>query len=271
MLGNKSKGIIYILPALLGYLALYFVPFLIGLDHSMRENIFSNKFVGIDNYVGILEKQSFLLAFKNTVAFMAVGIPLIMLLSLILAYFVSKLENGKIKWMFIIPIVVPSAAVTGFFLKLFGTEYLNILNSDFSFIVLITIFVWKYLGYNFIIFLTGFKMLDKSVLEAADIEGAGEMNKLFKVVLPMLGNYTVFGLLIAIINSFGVFKEIYYMQGAYPTESLYLIQHYLNNTFDKLNFNYMATASNYTFIIASICGFMLIALDMRNRRRMGEL
>lgn len=271
MANDKSKGLIYVLPALIGYLALYFVPFLIGLNHSLRENIFSKKFVGITNYIEILHKQSFLLAMKNTIAFMIVGIPLIMLLSLLLAYFVSKLENGKIKWMFIIPIVVPSAAVTGFFLKLFGTEYLNILNSNLSFLVLITVFIWKYLGYNFIIFLTGFKMLDKSILEAADIEGANELTKLFRVILPMLGNYTVFGLLIAIINSFGVFKEIYYMQGAYPSESLYLIQHYLNNTFDKLNFNYMATASNYTFIIASICGFVLIALDLRNRRRMGEI
>jgi multiple sugar transport system permease protein len=142
------------------------------------------------------------------------------------------------------------------FIAIFGADKIDWLKSDYAYIVVIILFLWKNLGYNMILFMSALANIPTELLEVADVEGASELYKFFAIKLRYLSPTVLFVAILSLINSFKVFREVYLLTGDYPTDSLYTLQHFMNNTFNSLDYQKLSAAA----VIMAIAMVIIIAL-----------
>lgn len=271
---RKSNLIIFlfILPSFIGISVFYIVPYIICFINSM---FVGSTFVGLDNYVGLLKNNTFLLALKNTGVFTAVAIPLLMVISFLVALFLNSFK--KISSFFssalLIPVVVPIASlicvwqvifedygVVNAVLNSMGLNTVQFFNSEFSMLMIILIYVWKYCGFCVILFTAGLANVPQSMYESARLDGASPFKIITKITLPMISPTTFFVFLMAVIYSFKIFREVFALFGDYPNENVYFLQNFINNNYYNLNYPRLSAASIIlsVFIIIVLLVFFLI-------------
>lgn len=240
-----------------GFLLFYLFPFLYSFSYVLIDNPLRRQFIGMQNFAELFQNQYFLLGLKNTALFMAISIPLNMALSLGIAVLVSKKTrfNRWVSLIFLVPLVIPSAATAFFWQNLFGlhgvlNQFLanfgikgrDWLQEESGLAIMVLIFLWKNIGYNMALFISGLNNIPGQYYECASVEGAGRWWKFRRITLVYLAPTTFLVLIMSFVNSFKVFKEIYIMTGQYPPDSLYMLQHYMNNMFLSLNYSKLASA-----------------------------
>ena len=141
-------------------------------------------------------------------------------------------------------------------LSRFGAEAIDWLNGPYCLLVIVVLFLWKNLGYNMILFMAALNNIPKELLEVADVEGASAAHKFFNIKLRYLSPTVLFVAILSIINSFKVFREIYLLTGNYPYDGLYMMQHFMNNTFNNLDYQKMSSAA----VLMALVMVALIAL-----------
>ena len=215
---------------------------------------------------------SFQTAAKNTAIFSILAVPLAVVLSLGLALILECRIPCKswFRTFFLSPMMVPVASVVliwqvvfhrngtlNAMLAPFGWQPVDWLNAPgWCMMVIIILFLWKNLGYNMILFMAALNNIPKELLEVADVEGASAAHKFFNIKLRYLSPTVLFVTILSIINSFKVFREIYLLTGNYPYEGLYMLQHFMNNTFAQTDYQKMSTAA----VLLAIVMVALIAL-----------
>jgi len=283
----KHEDVIYLLllPSLFGLTVFYVAPFFISIYYALIDNAVSAQFVGLDNLIETWNNQAFRLGVRNTVFFMGVSIPLIMLVALVLAMALrpipTKVRRG-LMFFFLLPLVIPSGSVVNFWRSLlsingmlnrvlvnigvFSYPYdmpIDWLNSEHAMWFIIFIFIWKNVGFNMILFQAGLDFIPKDYYEYASIEGAGRIRQFFIVTLTYLGPTFLIVFIMSVVNSFKVFREIYLLTGTHPNFSIYLLQHFLNNQFANMNYQLMASASFYIFGVILVLVFILYWLQQK--------
>ncbi|WP_069649322.1 carbohydrate ABC transporter permease [Caloranaerobacter ferrireducens] len=268
---RKSKGFLFILPSLIGFSILYVIPFIGGLKYSVSRSGFDDTFVAFKNYNDVFKSNAFNLALKNTALFMGIAIPLIIIISFILALIIYEIKAPNfIKLFIILPMAIPSGTVAGFFRKVFGFGGFNLIDTEYAMIVVILIFIWRNTGYNLIIYLAGLSQLRKEIIEASMIDGANYFQRLWHIIIPLITPTTVFVGIVTIINSFKVFKDIFILQGSYPNPKIYMLQHYMNNKFRDLQYEKLTSAAYVFAIVIFAFAFLLFLLDKKHAKRVGE-
>jgi len=247
-----------ILPSLLGVLIFFLIPFGIVVYYSMINNPNTKQFVGLSNYIKLFSNNAFLAAAKNTGLFSAVSVPLALVLSLALAVMLERNIPGKsaFRTFFLSPLMVPTASVVlvwqvlfhnhgtiNQIIEHFGGHGVDWLKSSHGQIILICMFLWKNLGYNMILFMAALAGIPKDILEVAELEGAGRIYQFFHIKLRYLSPTIVFVLILSMINSFKIFREVYLLTGDYPYDKLYMLQHFMNNTFASLDYQKLSAAA----------------------------
>ena len=142
------------------------------------------------------------------------------------------------------------------FLALFGVERIDWLKSSQAQIVVVTMYLWKNIGYNMILFMAGLANIPRELIEVADIDGATPWFKFQNITLRYLSPTILFVTILSLINSFKVFREVYLLTGEYPVESLYMLQHFMNNTFKALDYQKLSAAA----VLMSVVMVGIIAL-----------
>lgn len=246
-----------LLLSLAGFSMFYLIPFLLSFVYSMIDNPIHREFTGIQNYVNLFRNVYFMRGLKNTCIFMAISIPLNMLLSLGAAMAIKNMRHypGFFSLLFLIPLAIPSATSAFFWESFFGLhgtlnrflfmlhiEGIDWLNGDYGMAVMVVIFIWKNIGYDMTLFLSGLSGIPEQYYEYADVEGAGKWWKFKNVTLTYLTPTLFLTLIMTFVNSFKVFKEIYIITGEYPPDSLYVLQHFMNNMFLSLNYSKLVSA-----------------------------
>lgn len=262
-LGKKNYHyILFLLPSLLGVTVFVLIPFLDSVRRSFCASG-SGTIVGIRNYKVIFHNEAFLLALKNTGLFIAACLPILIILSFLVSYFICKLKYIRlIKSILLFPLAIPTAVllliwqilfsdggyINSILLKL-GIGEVSFLHSSAAFWVLVGSYIWKNLGYTTLLWITGIMGVSDSVIEAAKVDGASEWKILTRIIIPNLKPtlYTI--TIISFLNSFKVFREAYLVAGAYPHESMYLLQHLFNNWFVNMDLDKMAAAAVTVFAI----------------------
>ncbi|MDO5559053.1 MAG: sugar ABC transporter permease [Oscillospiraceae bacterium] len=254
-----------------GVLVFYILPFLVVVFYSVVDNPINKKFVGLENFSKILHNDAFTLAARNTLIFSAVAVPAAVVLSIILALVLdSKIPfKSQLRASFLCPMMVPTASVvliwqimfykTGTvnqMLDVLGIENVDWLKSGLGMVVVIIMFLWKNLGYNMILFLTALNNIPNDILEVATLEGAGPCYKFFHLKLRYLSPTILFVTILSLINSFKIFREVYLLTGDYPYDALYMLQHFMNNTFNLLEYQKLSSAA----IIMSLVMIVIIAV-----------
>jgi len=275
---NRNLGFLFILPSLLGFGLFYLLPFVVSVGYSSMSRPVGGEFVGFHNYMDLMQSPAYQLAVRNTIVFIGLSVPLSMLLSLIISMLIRRSGNYKSLFVliFLIPLVIPSGSMMFFWQMLFnmdgfinnilnglGVEPINWLNSNYSRLVILIIFVWKNLGFNLVLFLSGLSNIPKEYYEAAKTDGASAWQTLLRITLPCLMPITVIVLLMSIINSFKVFREVYLLMGAYPHESVYMLQHFMNNNFFSLNYPRLTAATTLLSLTIAAVTFGLLSLERK--------
>ena len=258
-------------PSFLGVLLFYIVPFGVVVYYSLIQGPMNNSFVGLQNYVNVLQNNAFRTAVKNTVVFTGIAVPLAVVGSLVLALMLEcRIPlKSQFRTFFLSPMVVPIASiilvwqvmfhyngVVNEVLQIFGTAKIDWLKSDFCKVVIVVLFLWKNLGYFMILFMAALNNIPKTLLEVADVEGASAAHKFFKIKLRYLSPTVLFVTILSIINAFKVFREIYLLTGDYPYTGLYMMQHFMNNMFKNLDYQRLSAAA----VILALAMIVLIAI-----------
>lgn len=257
ILGGSRLSWLMLLVSLAGFSMFYLVPFILSFFYSMIDNPIHKEFSGVQNYVNLFHNVYFMRGLKNTGIFMGISIPLNMLLSLGVAMAIRNMKHYPdfFSLLFLVPLAIPSATAAFFwenffglhgtwnwFLSFFHVEGIDWLGSDYGMAVMVVIFIWKNIGYNMALFLSGLGSIPEQYYEYADVEGAGKWWKFKNVTLTYLTPTLFLVLIMTFVNSFKVFKEIYIITGEYPPDSLYVLQYYMNNMFLSLNYSKLVSA-----------------------------
>ncbi|OMF07539.1 sugar ABC transporter permease [Paenibacillus amylolyticus] len=280
---DASAAMFFLVPSGIGFALFYLIPFAMGVYYSFMSHSVDGHFVGLDNYRELLGSASFLKAASNTLYFSTISVPLMIMLSLGLAMLLHK--NAYIqKWLrtaYVMPLVVPTASIImiwqilfdwngslNAWLDSFGYGRVDWMKSESARIVVIMVYIWKNIGYNVILFLAGLQQIPKDYYETARIEGAGRLRQFRSVTLVYLTSTMFFVVIMSIINSFKVFRETYLIAGGYPHDSIYMMQHYMNNMFISLDIQKLTAAASLMFVSILLIVLALFAMERRHRKYM---
>ena len=265
------RSLCFLSPSLIGVGVFFIVPFGVVVYYSMIDGVGSRNFVFLENFIKLFNNSAFIMAAKNTWQFSAIAVPLAVILSIVLALMLECRipMKSQFRTFFLSPMMVPVASVVliwqvlfnyngtiNEFLALFDIAKIDWLQSDHCQAVVIILFLWKNLGYNMILFMAGLANIPKELLEVADVEGASEWYKFFAIKLRYLSPTVLFVTILSLINSFKVFREVYLLTGDYPYEKLYMLQHFMNNTFKSLDYQKLSAAA----VVMALVMVVLIAL-----------
>ncbi|MBR0387899.1 MAG: sugar ABC transporter permease [Clostridia bacterium] len=272
----------FLIPGLAGILIFYVVPFFGGIWYSLTDGSFENKFVGAENYIKVWGNQMFQLGLKNTMELSLICAPSLFLLSFLLSLLLNRIRPAGtfFRSSVLLPYLMPSSAVLIIWLLWFdyggpvnhlislcgGQRVLWLQGAELR-VPVVLLFLWKNLGFCIIIFLAALQAIPISLYEYADLEGAGFWKQAFNITLPMIGPSAFLVFIICWVNAFRIFKEVYFIGGAYPEEPLYTLQNYMSNMYSKLNYQNVTTAA-YIFaaIVFALFGLLFF---LQNRAQRG--
>jgi len=268
---DRLRDLAFVSPSVLGVAVFFIVPFFVIVYYSLINNPIQHKFVFFNNFISLFHNSAFVTAAKNTASFSAIAVPLAVVLSFLLA---QMLEcripmKSQFRTFFLSPMMVPVASVVliwqvifsnngtmNEFLSIFGIDKIDWLKSQYAQVVVVVLFLWKNLGYNMILFMAALNNIPKELIEVADIDGATPWFKFKNITLRYLSPTILFVTILSLINSFKVFREVYLLSGEYPVESLYMLQHFMNNTFKALDYQKLSAAA----ILMALVMVVIIAL-----------
>lgn len=257
----SSTGLLFALPYLLIFTVFFIFPFFYGIYISFfKWNIFSpekTEFIGLGNYATILFGETpislagadtiqkyFFNGLKNTCLFVFISVPLLIIIPLILALLLDIEPKGYklFRTILFLPSILSVSAVCIIWKWQFDTNFgfvngiLTALNIDpvawlqkpaAAWTVILLTTVWWTLGTNMVIFGAGLKDVDKSIYEAAEIDGANYVQTLRHIALPSIRHQVFLCTITTIIASFNVFGQVDILTKGGPTDSTKVLMMYI--------------------------------------------
>lgn len=269
------KGYALIAPMLAGFLLFYVVPFGQVMWDSLSQGTGKSQlFVGFYNYQRMFQNKMFLTAFGNTLKFLGLGLPLVLLLAYGLALFLKSRARRSpvLRGVFLLPYVMPVAGTVLLINLLFaerglvnrlllalGLPLADWLQSPAAFWVMLLLYLWKSAGYAVVLLLSGLLTIPPEHYQVAQVEGASAAQAFRFVTMPQMWYSLFLALVFSLINAFQCFREMFLVGGEHPHESVYMLQHFLNNSFESLNYQRLSVASVLLFLVIAL-GLGLCAL-----------
>ncbi len=280
---SQWKGTAFLMPSLIGITLFYILPYRSVIRYSMQNNPVQKEFVGLQNYADLMENTAFSQAVTNTVWVTVSGVLMILPISLYLAELLDNRKGWKLSsWIrtcILSPMVVPAACIVMVWevlfcqqgvinqiLNFFGADPVLWMQSGWSKIVIISLFLWKYTGYNMIVFCGALSGVPQDQIEVARLEGAGKRSIFFRIKLRSISPTILFLTLISVMNSLKIFREVYLLSGDYPNQNMYLLSHFLNNTLRSLDYQKMSAAA----ILFSLAMILIIGVLFLLEQFMGK-
>ena len=228
VLGKKSSIAVFVLPGVLLFTAVIFIPVFCSLIYSLQnwDGLNDMTFVGFGNYKKLIigNEQNYLLSVKNTmlIALMTVciQIPIALLIAIVLS---DKVKGeGFFRTAYFVPSVISSAAIGQLFLKIYNPDYglINTIlrniglssvarawlgNETTALIALIIPIIWQYIGQHMLLLYAGIKAIDPEVQEAAIIDGASRWQRALKITIPLIAPMLEVCLTLGVVGSIKIF------------------------------------------------------------------
>lgn len=220
-----------IAPTAAGLLILNIIPVIQTFIMSFQSvsTFGTSTWIGLENYTRMLGDPEFWQSLSNTLIYGAIQVPVTIVLSVLAAVLVNQKIKGVevYRTIYFLPMIAAPAAVAMVWRWMYNSEY-GLINIFLKFIgfsgniewlynpniviwSLIIVGIWSSVGYNMILLLAGLQEIPKDYYEAADLDGAGPIQKFFSITLPLLTPQLFFVLVTTIINAFQVFDLIFVM------------------------------------------------------------
>ncbi|MFC7846845.1 carbohydrate ABC transporter permease [Arthrobacter sp. NPDC057388] len=274
------------------FMAVFGLVFLAPIAYSIYLSVFRNQliggtaFVGLDNYARALGDPQFWSALGRVSLFLAVQVPVMLFIALVVAL---ALDSGRLygksffRISIFLPYAVPAVVATLMWGFMYGTRFglvgninqafgLNLpspLSSELVLASIGNIVTWEFIGYNMLIFYSALTVIPKSLYEAAEIDGAGQLRVITAIKLPAIRGAIVVATIFSVIGSFQLFNEPSILKSLSPntistffTPNLYAF----SLSFSGQQYNYSATVAIIMGLITMAIAYAVQVRGMRKER-----
>lgn len=281
-LANQQNfaGVLFILPALLGTIVFIIIPIIcsFGLSFAKWDLLNPIQYVGLENYKVVLTEPVFVKIIINTFVYAIATSIFGVIIPLILACIINTEIKGAdfFKTAYFLPFVTPMIVIGIIWEWIFDPNigclnhflhlHINWLyDTNFAMPALIIVSVWKLIGYNMILFLTGLSTINQELLEASKIDGANAYNTFKNITIPLLSPTIFFVTIITAITSFQVFDLIYVMTQGGPLDSTNVLVYAIyKNAFEYFN---VGKASALAYVLFAII-FILTLIQWKLKSKL---
>jgi lactose/L-arabinose transport system permease protein len=243
------------------------------------------RFVGIDNVVRLWSDPIFMRALTNTFIFLIVQVPIMIVLALVMASCLNMPNlkfRGLLRTAVFLPCVTSLVAYSVLFKSMFSYDgivnatllQLGLLDTPipwmtdpfWSRVVIISALTWRWTGYNMVFYLAAMQNIDKSIYEAARIDGISAFRRFVSITIPMLKPVILFTTVTSTIGTLQLFDEVMNITQGGPADSTLSLSLYIYNLSFRYvpNFGYAATVS---YVIVALVAVMAVAQFYLARER----
>lgn len=290
---KKWPLLIFVIPGLLFMITFLYIPFVENIKNSFFDMTAiiempgqSWDFIGFDNYKRLLTDMDLRIALSNSFKMMILTVIFQVGIAFVLAVMVSQIERFQqfYRTVYFFPVVISATAI-GLLFKLFynydggmlnqvllklGMEPVNWLNPDLAFVMVAIPILWSYVGFYFVIMLTGLSGISDDIYEAADIDGCSRFKQVFYVTIPMIKPVILTSITLAVTGALKIFDLPWVMvpNGAPQGKTHFLGTYMYQQTFGMSNFDYGSTLSIVIVILGIVVsrGVKFLTRERETRR-----
>jgi len=278
--GDNVAAYLFLAPQLLGLVVFMIGPLLFALVLAFYhwDGFGTRSFAGLSNFADVLSSPRIRRSAVNTLWFTLLQVPGLMLTGFFFAVLMQR--AGKLtpvyRLAFFAPVITSSVAVAAIWLWLFNPDISPVSNAlraiglpapnwlqDARFVIpsLAVVGIWQGLGYMLVMFMAGLQSINRTVLEAAELDGCSEWQKLRHVTIPLLSPTILFLSITSIIGSFQVFDYIYvFFGGTAPDSSRTIVYEVVQTAFSEFNFGEASALALLLFLaLLGVTGLQLAA------------
>lgn len=281
---DEMTAWLFLLPSLILFLTFTGIPVIAALGISFTQwDLFNPaRFVGLGNYSKLLGDPIFAKVMGNTAYFVLLSVPAQMLIGLGCALALNRGIRGQtfFRVAYFLPVVTSTIAAALVWAWLFNSNFglINALltlvgisnpprwlaSSQWAMPAVIIVSIWQNVGYAMVLFLAGLQNIRADLYDAAAMDGAKGLRRLWFITLPLLSPTTFFVLIISIIGSFQIFELVFVMTNAGPANATNTLVFYIyQNGFQFYQMGYASAAAMVLFVIVLIMTLAQYALQNR--------
>ena len=233
---RKLTEVLFLVPTLLAFIMVIIIPFLYGIYYSFTDwqgTGAATTWVGLDNYKVIFTEPAFLHSFLITVEFTVLNVIMVNVVAFIISLLVTSEIRGRnvyragffipnliggivlgLVWQFIFSNILPQIG-TSLGSALLGKSLIS--NKDTVMATMVIVNTWQYAGYIMLIYVASIQGISKSVLEAAEVDGARYWTRITKIQIPLMANAFTISLFLTLTNSFKMYDVNVALTNGGPT------------------------------------------------------
>lgn len=263
---KKWPLIIFLVPSLIFLVLFLYIPFINNIKNSLYDMTTpvlmpgqTWKFIGLQNYKNMLSDPNLKIAILNSLKMMALTVIFEVGIAFVLAVLVSNIKRGHqfFRTVYFFPVVISATAIGLLFklfynynggmlnqiLEMFGSDPVNWLKPSLAFFMVCIPTLWSYVGFYFVIILTGLSDVPEELYEAAAIDGCGKFKQVFKITIPMLRGVLCTCIILAVTGALKVFDLPWVLvpNGAPQGITHFLGTYMYQSTFGMNNYDYGST------------------------------
>ncbi|NOV01107.1 carbohydrate ABC transporter permease [Paenibacillus planticolens] len=274
---------LYISPYFLLFLlfSLYPIIYSFYLSFTDWNGSKEKRFIGLENYTVLLNDHAFWLSLWNSVVIFLLYVPIMLFLALIFASLLNAnwmVGKGFFRMALFVPNFVSVVAVSFVFVLLFNTQdgLINTLLSNMNWtskpipwlespwwarISVAMMVLYRWLGYNMLLVLTGLQSIPKDLYEAAYVDGATKIKSFFLITVPLVKQILLFCTVLSTIGTFSLFTEPFILTKGGPLNStLTPVLMLFNESFQNFNFGYASSIAVCFFILMMVISLIQMRL-----------
>lgn len=277
-LRDKKAILIFLLPALLIYTWIVFVPIIQSVYYSLIDwnGLGSKEFVGLTNYALLIKDKVFIQALTNNLRYIAYVVSIQIVLGIVAAILLTYLKKGRgfVQTVYFIPSVVTVVAIAQLFRSFYSYDPMGLLNlllsslgfepvpflSEYSTVLLSVALVegWQYIGIYMIIFYAALVSIPGDIEEAGRIDGANELQLLFRIKFPYIKNVFGLAIILSLVGALrGFAAPLILTRGGPNHQSEILATYMYKKAFTSQQLGYGSSIS-VVIVILSMIGVLLI-------------
>ena len=228
------------LPTVVAFLISFLIPFIMGiyLSFCKFKTVKNAKWVGFDNYLKAFANEDFINALWFTVKFTIVSVITINILAFLFAMLLTKALRGTnvFRTIFFMPTLIGGIVLGYIWLMIINgvLQYFNATittDASYGFWGLVILMNWQLIGYMMIIYISGIQNISPDLIEAAQIDGANSVQRLFHITIPQVMPSITICLFLTLTNSFKLFDQNYALTAGAPGKSTQMLALDIYNTF----------------------------------------
>ena len=282
---GKTAPYLFLLPAGIVLLIFFFIPFFQTIFLSFQDystNIYHANFSGLQNYIEIIHNPIFYKVMWNTLLYLILAVPVLVIFPLFLAVLINQKIKGitLYKILIYLPVIVSIVVAAIAFKWLYAEQgilnyILNVINiksigwltdPKYAIYSVILVTIWKGIGYYMMIYLAALMSVPKELYEACDIDGAGFFFLFLTVTIPHIMPTIALVTTISSISAMKIFAEIYVMTKGGPLNSTKTIVYYIyEKAFENLDLGYASAMAVILLVIVMVFSLINILCFERNK------